>query len=181
MRTRQELRPPVLSEARASGVGQHRLWAFLACRETRFDFPPTHQHQGETAIGDMLRWALFTSSRTYDGTVHVWVHPSVVGNSFWRPIVCRLILDVPAWSAGWSNGMGTGADQRGHSRAGLLSARFHADLASGTSPHLRAELWALPQAIILSEPGATFISDCAAVLRGLAWPEVVLSGAKTAC
>ena len=32
---------------------------------------------------------------------------------------------------------------------------------------LRAELWALWQAIILSDPGATFVSDCATVLRGL--------------
>ena len=32
---------------------------------------------------------------------------------------------------------------------------------------MRAELWALLQALILSEPGAAFISDCAAVLRGL--------------
>ena len=32
---------------------------------------------------------------------------------------------------------------------------------------LRAEPWALWQAIILSEPGATFVSDCATVLRGL--------------
>ena len=32
---------------------------------------------------------------------------------------------------------------------------------------LRAELWALWQANILSEPGATFVSDCATVLRGL--------------
>ena len=31
----------------------------------------------------------------------------------------------------------------------------------------RAELWALLQAIVLSEPEATFISDCAAVLLGL--------------
>ena len=37
---------------------------------------------------------------------------------------------------------------------------------------LRAELWALWQAIILSEPGATFVSDCATVLRGLErWPK----------
>ena len=32
---------------------------------------------------------------------------------------------------------------------------------------LRAELWALWQAIILSEPGATFVSGCATVLRDL--------------
>ena len=33
---------------------------------------------------------------------------------------------------------------------------------------MRAELWALLQAPSLSEPGASFISDCAAVLRGIA-------------
>ena len=32
---------------------------------------------------------------------------------------------------------------------------------------MRAELWALLQAVHLSEPGASFISDCAAVLQGL--------------
>ena len=32
---------------------------------------------------------------------------------------------------------------------------------------LRAEMWALWQAIILSEPGTTFVSDCATVLSGL--------------
>ena len=32
---------------------------------------------------------------------------------------------------------------------------------------LRAESWALWQAIILLEPGVTFVSDCATVLRGL--------------
>ena len=160
MRTRQELRPPVLSEARASGVGQHRLWACQPVVKRVSTFFRL------ISIKERLRSATSSGGR---------------GNSFWRPIVCRSILDVPAWSVGWSNGMGTGADQRGHSRAGLLSARCHADLASGTTPHLRAELLALPQAIILSEPGATFISDRAAVLRGLAWSKVVLSGAKTAC
>ena len=32
---------------------------------------------------------------------------------------------------------------------------------------MRAELWALLQALSLSEPGASFISDCATVLRGI--------------
>ena len=45
---------------------------------------------------------------------------------FWRNIFCRLILDVQAWSAAWTNGMGSGADQRGHSRAGFFGARSHA-------------------------------------------------------
>ena len=44
---------------------------------------------------------------------------------------------------------------------------------------LRAELWALWQAIFLSEPGATFVSDCATVLRGLErGAEMVHSGTK---
>ena len=29
------------------GSAQQRLWACPAYRETRFDLPPTHQHQGE--------------------------------------------------------------------------------------------------------------------------------------
>ena len=38
------------------GSAQHRLWACPAYRETRMDVPPTHQHQGQTATGDKLKW-----------------------------------------------------------------------------------------------------------------------------
>ena len=44
---------------------------------------------------------------------------------------------------------------------------------------MRAELWASLQSIILSEPGATFISDCAAVLRGLERGQKWCSAART--
>ena len=63
--------------------------------------------------------------------------------------------------------MGSGANPRDSPRVGLLSAWCHTDLSPVQWRILRAELWALWHAIILSEPGATFVSDCATVLRGL--------------
>ena len=50
------------------------------------DLPPTHQHQGQTATGDKLKWERglmhdpaekYTPGRTHGGTIHVWIHPSV--------------------------------------------------------------------------------------------------------
>ena len=38
------------------GSAKHRCWACRAYRETRFDLPPTHQHQGQTATGDKHKW-----------------------------------------------------------------------------------------------------------------------------
>ena len=76
--------PAVLCSAR------HRLWACPAYRETRFDLLPTHQHQGETATGDKLKWERglmhdfaekCIPGRTHDVANHVWVHHSIVGNS----------------------------------------------------------------------------------------------------
>ena len=73
------------------GSAQPRLWACPAYRETRMNLPPNHQHQGQTATGDKLKWERgllhdpaekYTPGRTHDGTIHVWTHPSVVGNSF---------------------------------------------------------------------------------------------------
>ena len=72
------------------GSAKHRLWACRAHREARFD-SPTHQHQGATATGDKLKWKRgflhgpvekYTPRRAHDGTSHVWVQHSVVGNSF---------------------------------------------------------------------------------------------------
>ena len=69
-----------------SGSAQHRLWACAAYRETRMNLPPTHH-----ATGDKLKWERglmhddaekYTPGRTHDGTIHVWIHPSIVGNSF---------------------------------------------------------------------------------------------------
>ena len=61
------------------GSAQHRLWACPAFRETRVNLPPTHQHQGQTATGDKLKWERglmhdsvekYTPGRTHDGTIH---------------------------------------------------------------------------------------------------------------
>ena len=86
--------------------------------------------------------------------------PKCCRQQFWRQIVCGWILDVQAWIAGWTSWVGSGANPRDFPRAGSISLPVHRRI-------LRAELWALWQAIILSEPGATFVSDCATVLRGL--------------
>ena len=51
----------------------------------------------------------YTPGRRHDGTIHVWIHPSVVGNSF-------------------GGKMGSGANPRVFPRVGLLSAWCHADL-----------------------------------------------------
>ena len=109
----------------------------------------------------------YTSGRTHDGTAHVWINPSVVGNSFGG----KLFLDdslmckygAQGGQAGWAVAQ---VDETTHE---LVSS------AHGAMPFslpvqrriMRAELWALLQALILSEPGATFISDCAGVLQGL--------------
>ena len=96
--------------------------------------------------------------RTHDGTIHVWIHPSVVGNSFGGNLFVDGSLMCKHGSQGGQAGWAV------FPRAGLHSARCHANLSP--SAYLAGELWALWQAIILSEPGATFVSDCATVLRG---------------
>ena len=110
---------------------------------------------------------IYTLGRTHDGTIHVWIHPSVVGNSFGG----KLFVDGSLMCKHGSQG----------GQAGWAVAPIHetshelACSAYGAMPIslpvqrriLRAELWALWQAIFLSEPGATFVSDCATVLRGL--------------
>ena len=60
------------------GSAQHRLWTCPANRATRMHLPPTHQHQGQTATGDKLKWERglmhhpaekYTPGRTRDGTI----------------------------------------------------------------------------------------------------------------
>ena len=158
------------------GSAQHRLWACPAFRETRMDFPPTHQHQGQTATGDKLKWERglmhdrvekYTPERTHDGSIHVWIHPSVVGNSFGG----RLFVDGSLLCKHGSQGGQTRwAVAKIHETSHELVCSAHGAMPISLAVQrriLRAELWALWQAIILSEPGATFVSDCATVLRGL--------------
>ena len=106
------------------------------------NLPPTRQHQGQTAIGDKLKWKRglvhdlvekYTPGRTHDCTIHVWVHPSVVGNSFRGKL---FVDDVQAWIAGWANWMGSGANPRDFPRVGLLSAWCHADLSPSVATYL---------------------------------------------
>ena len=163
-------------EQAVSGSPQHRLWACPANRESRIDLPPTHHHQGQTATRDKLKWERglmhdpvekYTPGCTHHSTIRVWIHPSVVGDSFGG----KLFVDGSL--------MCQHGSQEG--QAGWAVAQIHETThelvcsALGAMPIslpvqrriLRAELWALWQAIILSEPGATFVSDCATVLRGL--------------
>ena len=141
------------------------------------NLPPFHQHQGQTATGDKLKWERglmhdpaekYTPGRTHDGTIYVWIHPSVVGNSFGGKLFVDGSLVVQVRIAGWTSWMGSDANPREFSRAVPLSTWRHARSSLPVQRRtLGAELWALWQAIILSELGATFVSDCATVLRGL--------------
>ena len=138
--------------------------------------PPTHQHQGQTATGDKLKCERglmhdpvekYTPGRTHDGTIHVWTHPSVVGNSFGGKLFVDGSLMCKHGSQGGQVGWAV-AQIHETSRESVSSAHGAMPISLPVQRRiLRAELWALWQAIILSEPGATFVSDCATVLRGL--------------
>ena len=158
------------------GSAQHRLWACPAYRETRMHLPPTHQHQGQTATGDKLKMERglmhdpvekYTPGRTHDGTIHVWIRPSVVGNSFGGKMFVDASLTCKHGSQGGEAGW---AVAQIHETTHELVSSAHGAIPISFPVQrriLRAELWALWQAIILSESGATFVSDCATVLRGL--------------
>ena len=102
----------------------------------------------------------YTPGRTHGGTIHVWVHPSVVGDSFGG----KLFVDGSLMCKHGAQGGQTGwaAHELVCSADGVLPMWLPVQRRI-----MRAELWALLQAVILSEPGATFITDCIAVLRGL--------------
>ena len=158
------------------GSAQHRLWACPAYRETRMNLPPTHQPQGQTATGDKLKWERglmhdpvekYTPGRTHDGKIHVWIHPSVVGNSLGGKLFVDGSLLCKYGSQGGQAGW---AVTQIHETSHELVCSAHGAMPISLPVQrriLRAELWALWQAIILSELGATFVSDCATVLRGL--------------
>ena len=158
------------------GTAKHRLRACPAYRETRFHLPPTHQHQGETATNDKVKWERGLThdpgekhipGRRHDGTLHVWVHPSVVGNR----VGGKLYVDGSLMCKHGAQGGQTGwAVAQVNELTHELVCSAHGAMPISLPVQrrtMRAELWALLQAIILSEPGATFISDWAAVLRGL--------------
>ena len=138
------------------------------------DLPPTHQHQGQTATRDTVKWERglmhdpvekYTPGRTHDGTLHVWIHPSVVGNSFGG----KLFVDD---SLMCKHGSQSGQSSQIHETSHELVCSAHGATQISLPVQrriLRAELWALWQGIILSEPRATFISDCATVPE--AWNE----------
>ena len=158
------------------GSAMHRLWTCPTYCEARLDLPPTHQHLGATATGDKLMWEKglmhhpverCTFGRTHDGTAHVWIHPNVRGSSFGG----KLFVDGSLLSkygaqggqAGWAVAQ---VDETTHEL--VCSAHGAMPISLPVQRRImRAELWALLQALTLSEPGAAFISDCAAVLRGL--------------
>ena len=83
-------------------------------------FLPTQQHLGETVTGDKIKWEKglmhdpvekYTPGRTHDGSIHVWVHPSVVGNNFGRKLFMDgSLMCKHAWIAGWTNWMGSSAN-----------------------------------------------------------------------
>ena len=104
----------------------------------------------------------YTPGRTHDGALHVWVHHSVGGKRFGGKmfvdgsLMCK--HGAQGGQAGWA------VVQINEATRELVCS------AHGAMPNsllvqrrtMRAELWALLQAV-----GATFITDCAAALRGL--------------
>ena len=126
------------------GSAQHRLWACPAYRETRTNLPPTHQHQGQTATGDKLKWERgqmhdpvekHTPGRTHDGTIRVWIHPSVVGNSFGGKLFVDGSLMCKHGSQGGQTGWAVAQIHETIPRVGLLSAWRHANLAPSAATH----------------------------------------------
>ena len=108
-----------------------------------------------------------TSGRTHDGTAHVWVHPSVVGNSFGgRLFVDGSLMCKHGAKGGQSEWAVAQLDEATHEL--VCSAHGAMPISLPVQRRtMRAVLWALLQALTLSEAGASFTSDCAAVLRGL--------------
>ena len=109
----------------------------------------------------------YTPGRTHDGTIHVWIRPSVVANSFGG----KLFVDGSLMCEHGSQGGQAGwAVAQIHETSHELVCSAHGAMPISLPVQrriLRAELWALWQAIVLSAPGATFVSDCATVHRGL--------------
>ena len=110
----------------------------------------------------------YTLGRTHGGTSHVWTHPSVVDNSFGGKLVVDGSLMCKHGSQGGQSWMGRSANPRGLPTSGSAQRMVpRRSFSQGQRRILRAELWALWQAVILSGPGASFGSDCATVLKGL--------------
>ena len=169
------------------GSAKHRLWAGPAHSETRFDLPPTHQHHGETATDDKLKWERglmhdpvekYTSGCTHGGTIHMWVHHSVVCNSFGG----KLCVDGSLMRKHGAQGGQTGwAVAQINEAAHELVCSAHGAMPISLTVQrriMRAELWALLPAATLSEP---HLRLCSRTPGFVAWPEVVLSGTETAC
>ena len=148
------------------GSAKHRLWACPAYRETRFDLPPTHQHQGETATDEVLKRERGemhdpvengSPGRTHGGTIPVWVNQSVVGSSLGG----KLFVDGFLFKHGAEGGQAGWAVAQIHEATHELVCSAHSAMPISLTVQrriMRAELWALLQAVILSG----------------AWPEVVL-------
>ena len=100
----------------------------------------------------------YTTGRTHDGSIHVWVHPSVVGNSFGG----KLFIDGSLMCKYGAQGGQTGwavVQIRETTHELVCSADGAMPISLPVQGRiLRAELWALWQAIAVSEPGATFVS-----------------------
>ena len=157
------------------GTAMHRLWTCPAYHEVRSDLTPNHLHLG-TVTGGKLMWEKglthdpverYTPGRTHDGTAHLWIHPNVRDSCFGG----KLFVDGSLLSKHGAQGGQAGwavvqVDEATHQ---LVCAAHGAMPVSLPVQRriMRAELWALLQALSLSEPGASFISDCAAVLRGI--------------
>ena len=95
----------------------------------------------------------YTFGRTHDGTAHVWIHPSVRGNSFGR----NLFVDGSLLSKyGAQGGQAGWAVAQVNETTHELVCSAHGAMPISLPVQrriMRAELWALLQALILSTRG----------------------------
>ena len=82
----------------------------------------------------------YTPGRTHDGTIHVWIHPSVVGNSFGGKLFVDGSLMCKHGSQGGQAGWAVAQIQGDFPRVGLLSAWCHADLSPSAAAYLAGKI-----------------------------------------
>ena len=162
-------------EPAVMGTAMHRVWTCPIYHEVRSDLAPNHLHL-DTVTGSKLMWEKglmhdpverYTPGRTHDGTAHFWIHPNARDSCFGG----KLFVDGSLLSKHGAQGGQAGwavvqVDEASHELVCTAHGAMPVTLPVQRRI-MRAELWALLQALSLSEPGASFISDCATVLRGI--------------
>ena len=85
----------------------------------------------------------YTPGRAHDGTIHVWMHHSVVGNSFRGKLFVDGSLMGKRGAQGGQTGRAVAEIKRGHARAGLFGSGAMPISLLVQRRIMRAELWAL--------------------------------------